>query len=417
MIQVDREGLLRRFLRYVQKDTQSKDGADSYPSTPGQREFMQELATELEELGLQDVSVDAHCYLTATIPGTSAREVPVIGLIAHVDTSPEVSGSGVKPVIHENYRGGPIRLPGDPEVVIDPEDNPALAACVGHDIITSDGRTLLGADDKAGVAEIVTAAEYLLRHPEVEHGMIRLAFTPDEETGRGTDFFDVGAFGADYAYTVDGETVGEIENETFCADSMTIRFLGVNVHPGYAKGKLVNAIKLAASLVERLPKDGLSPETTEGREGYVHPHGISGGVERAEVRFLIRDFTVEGLKEKEKFLEKLARSVIRSEPRARVEVQVKESYRNMKFKLDEDPRVVEYALEAVRRAGLEPKLASIRGGTDGARLCYAGLLTPNIFTGGHNFHSKREWISLQDMEKTVETLIHLVQIWAEREGT
>lgn len=414
MVKIDRDRMMQRFFRYVQRDTQSKEDVDGYPSTATQTKFMRELASELEELGLQDVRLDKHSYLTATIPATTGEKVPVIGLIAHVDTSPEVSGKGVKPVIQRNYQGGPIRLPGDLDVVIDPEENPALSACIGHDIITSDGTTLLGADDKAGVAEIVTAAECLLAHPEIEHGTVRLAFTPDEEVGRGTDFFDVKAFGADYAYTVDGEVVGEIENETFCADSMTVRFLGVNVHPGYAKGKLVNAIKLTSRLIDKLPKDSLSPETTEGREGYVHPHAISGGVETAEVKLLIRDFTVEGLKEKEAALENLARSVVENEPRARVETDVKESYRNMRYKLDGDPKVVDYALEAVRRAGVEPKLASIRGGTDGARLCYEGLLTPNIFTGGHSFHSKREWISLQDMEKAVETLIHLLQVWAEK---
>jgi len=411
------ERVVERFLRYVQFDTQSKEGVDEYPSTPGQRVFLQELSKELQALGLKDVELDSHFYLTATLPGNLGREVPVIGLIAHVDTSPEVSGARVKPVVHRNYGGGELVLPGDPSVRISPDTDPDLSRCLGHDIITSDGTTLLGADDKAGIAEIVAAVEYLLEHPEVKHGTVRLAFTPDEEVGRGTDYFDVERFGANYAYTVDGGPAGEVENETFCADSMTFRFHGINVHPGYAKGKLVNAIKLAARFIDKLPKDGLSPETTEGREGYVHPHAISGGVELAEVKFLIRDFTVEGLKEKERFLERLAMRVVRRVPAARVEFQLRESYRNMKYKLDEDPKVVEYALEAVRRAGLEPKLASIRGGTDGARLCYQGLLTPNLFTGGHNFHSKREWICVEDMRKAAEVIVHLVQIWAERTGS
>ena len=413
-MEIDREALLERFLRYVQKDTQSQEGVEAYPSTAKQTDFLKELAEELKALGLQDVHLDEHSYLTATLPATTSKEVPVIGLIAHVDTSPEVSGANVKPVIHRNYQGQVLRLPGDPDVVLDPAENEELRKHIGEDIITSDGTTLLGADDKAGIAEILTAVEYLLQHPEIEHGKIRLAFTPDEEVGRGTDFFDVKAFGADYAYTVDGESAGQIANETFCADTMTVRFHGVNVHPGYAKGKLVNAIKLVAKFIEKLPKDRLSPETTEGKEGYVHPYVLEGGVEKAEVKLLIRDFTVEGLKEKEDFLAKLAAEVVEEEPRARVETEVKESYRNMRYKLDEEPKVVEYAMEAVRRAGMEPVLSSIRGGTDGARLSYQGLLTPNIFTGGHNFHSKREWISLQDMERAVKTLVNLVQVWAEK---
>ncbi len=413
-MEIDREALLNRFLRYVQKDTQSQEGVEAYPSTSKQTDFLRELAEELKALGLHDVHLDEHSYLTATLPATTSKEVPVIGLIAHVDTSPEVSGANVKPVIHRNYQGQVLRLPGDPDVVLDPAENEELRKHVGEDIITSDGTTLLGADDKAGIAEILTAVEYLLQHPEIEHGKIRLAFTPDEEVGRGTDFFDVKAFGAEYAYTVDGESAGQIENETFCADTMTVRFHGVNVHPGYAKGKLVNAIKLMARFVEKLPKDRLSPETTEGKEGYVHPYVLEGGVEKAEVKLLIRDFTVEGLKEKEDFLAKLAAEIVEEEPRARVETEVRESYRNMRYKLDEEPKVVEYAMEAVRRAGMQPVLSSIRGGTDGARLSYQGLLTPNIFTGGHNFHSKREWISLQDMERAVETLVNLVQVWAEK---
>lgn len=416
-MQVPTDRMVDRFLRYVKMDTQSREGTETYPSTPGQLAFQEELAKELHSLGLRDVQIDEHGYLTATLPGNVDAEVPVIGLIAHVDTSPEVSGANVNPVIHRDYQGGEIALPGDPTAVLTPETDPDLRQCLGQDIITSDGTTLLGADDKAGIAEIVTAVEFLIEHPEIRHGTIRLAFTPDEEIGRGTDYFDVRKFGANYAYTVDGGAAGEVENETFCADSMTVRFHGVNVHPGYAKGKLINAIKLAARFIDKLPKDRLSPETTEGREGYVHPHAINGGVETAEVKFLIRDFTVEGLKQKERYLERLAQRVVRQVPGAKVDFQVRESYRNMKYKLDEEPKVVEYALEAVRRAGLEPRLSSIRGGTDGARLCYQGLLTPNLFTGGHNFHSKREWICVRDMVKAVETIVHLVQIWAEdREG-
>jgi tripeptide aminopeptidase len=331
-----------------------------------------------------------------------------------MDTSPEVSGANVKPILHENYQGGDIQLPGDPTQVIRFDETPALKNQIGHDIFTSDGTTLLGADDKAGITEIFTAVQYLLDHPEIKHGTIRIAITPDEEVGRGTEHFDVKKFGADFAYTVDGETVGEIENETFCADSVVITVHGINMHPGYAKGKLVNGIKVAAEIVANLPKDRLSPETTEGREGYVHPHAIQGGVETTTIKFLIRDFTVEGLHEKEVFLKEIAETALKEFPGATMDFEVQESYRNMRYKLDEEPRVVEYALEAVKRAGIEPHLSIIRGGTDGSRLSYEGLLTPNIFTGGHNFHSKLEWVSVQDMEKTVETLVHLAQIWAEK---
>ncbi len=409
------ETVLERFLRYVRYDTQSSEDSATFPSTEKQKELASVLVQELRQIGLT-ARMDEHGYVWGELPGTSARHIPTIGFIAHLDTSPDVSGAGVKPVIHHKYRGGDIVLPGEPQVTIRAADNPALAQQIGNDIVTSDGTTLLGADDKAGIAEILTALEYLTTHPEIEHGPIKVAITPDEEVGQGTKFFDVQAFGADYAYTVDGETVGEIENETFCADTVVITIHGVNVHPGYAKGKLVNAIKIAAELLEQLPKDHLSPETTAGREGYVHPNNITGGVEQTVIKFLIRDFTVEGLKAHEELLRSLAENVVASHPPARLTFAVEESYRNMKYKLDEDPKVVDYALEAVRRVGLAPKLSLIRGGTDGARLCYQGLLTPNIFTGGHNFHSRQEWISVQDMEKAVAVLVELVRVWAEREA-
>lgn len=409
------ETVLERFLRYVRYDTQSAEDAPTYPSTEKQKELARLLVEELKAMGLH-AWMDEHGYVRGELPANSSKRIPTIGLIAHLDTSPEVSGAGVKPQLHRNYQGGDLGLPGDPSVVIRAAENQALAAQMGHDIVTSDGTTLLGADDKAGIAEIFTALQYLVDHPEIEHGPIKVAITPDEEVGTGTKFFDVNEFGADYAYTVDGETVGEIENETFCADTVVMTIRGVNVHPGYAKGKLVNAIKIAAEIIDQLPKNALSPETTEGREGYVHPHHIAGGVEATTVKFLIRDFTVEGLKKHEEMLRLLAEKVVAHHPKARLEFVVEESYRNMKYKLDEDPKVVEYALEAVRRAGVEPHLTMIRGGTDGARLCYQGLLTPNIFTGGHNFHSKQEWISVQDMEKAVDVLVHLLQVWAEREG-
>jgi tripeptide aminopeptidase len=292
--------------------------------------------------------------------------------------------------------------------------NPALEDCIGHDIITTDGTTLLGADNKAGIAEILGAIQHLKENPEIKHGAIRIAFTVDEEVGTGTKYFDVKKFAADFAYTIDGETAGEIEDETFCADSAIVHINGVNVHPGYAKNRLVNAVKIASYLVDQLPKDGMSPETTEKREGFLHPHGIKGGVEKCEVSFLVRDFDVEGLKDKEQYLKNLADEVEKKFPKSSLSVEIKESYRNMKIVLDKHPEVVENAIEAVARTGLKPIRNLIRGGTDGARLSFMGVPTPNIFTGGHNFHSKREWISIQDMAKAVETIVHLCQIWAER---
>ncbi len=403
--------MIDRFVLYARHDTQSSETSESYPSTEKQKILGMALVDELKGMGLEDVRMDTYGYVTATLPATTKKETPTIGLIAHMDTSPDVSGQDVKPTFHENYRGGDIQLPGDTSRVIRADENPALKDQIGNTIITSDGTTLLGADNKAGVAEIFTALEYLKDHPEIKHGRIRVAITPDEEVGEGTKYFDIGEFGADFAYTIDGETAGEVENETFCADSVVLTFCGVNVHPGYAKGKMVNSMKIAADLLDRLPKDGLSPETTEKREGYVHPNSLSGNVEKTTIKFLIRDFTVEGLVEKEEFLKKLAEDVTKDYPRAAMEFTVEESYRNMRYKLDENPQVTEYALEAVRRSGLEPVPNIIRGGTDGARLSYMGLLTPNIFTGGHNFHSRLEWVSVEDMLKAVEVIANLVGIW------
>ena len=405
--------VLDRFFKYVPYDTQSAEDAETYPSTEKQKILAKVLVEDLKEIGLSDAGMDEHGYVTATLEANTKKKIPTLGLIAHMDTSPDVSGKDVKPHIHKNYQGGDIVLPGDTSQVILESDNPNLREQIGNDVITSDGTTLLGADNKAGIAEIFDALHYIVQHPEIEHGRIRVAITPDEEVGNGTKYFDVKAFAADYAYTVDGETAGEIENETFCADSVTIKIHGHNVHPGYAKDKLVNSIKIASEFIEKLPKDGLSPETTEKREGYVHPHHVSGGIETTTIKFLIRDFEEDGLKEKEAMLKELAESVVKKHPKAKLDFEVEESYRNMRFKLDEDPKVVEHAMEAVRRAGVEPKLNLIRGGTDGARLCYEGLLTPNIFTGGHNFHSKLEWISIQDMERAVETIVHLIQVWTE----
>lgn len=404
-----------RFLKYTSFDTQSSEESTTFPSTEKQKILGAELAKELHAMGLADAQMDENGYVTATIPATSAKpKVPVIGLISHMDTSPEVTGANVKPVIHRKYAGGDIALPADPSIVITLADNPDLKEKIGEDIITADGTTLLGADNKAGIAEIFDAAQILLAHPEIAHGTIRICITPDEEVGQGTKFFDVAKFGAQYAYTIDGEHLGDVENETFSADSMTFLFKGKNIHPGYAKNKLINSIKIAARFIDALPKDSLSPETTEKREGYVHPYVLSGGIEETSVKFLIRDFTVEGLKEKEGMLEGLARRIVADHPGADVAIRVEESYRNMVYVLEKHPRVIEYAMEAIRRIGVEPHLASIRGGTDGARLSYMGIPTPNIFAGEHSFHSKREWVSIQDMQKAVRAILHLVAIWEEK---
>ncbi len=405
---------LDRFLTYVKFDTQSSEESDTYPSTMKQLDLSRHLVKELNELGLQDVELTKHGYVFATLPANTDKKVPTIGLIAHVDTSPEVSGKDVNPIINANYQGGDIVLKNDPVQVIEFAQNPALKQCIGHDIITTDGTTLLGADNKAGIAEIIGALTYLIEHPEIKHGKLRIAFTVDEEVGTGTEHFDVKQFDADYAYTIDGETVGEIEDETFCADTAIITIKGVNVHPGYAKNQMINGIKIGSELLERLPKDRLSPETTEKREGYLHPHAMKGSVENTEIVFLVRDFTVEGLKEKEEFLQTICNELSGKYTPASLSMEIKESYRNMKYKIDEHPKVVEYALEAVKRSGVEPIKNIIRGGTDGARLSYMDLPTPNVFTGGHNFHSQKEWISIQDMEKAVETIINLVQIWVEK---
>jgi len=406
---------VERFLRYVTFDTQSDENSTSYPSTAKQLELLKHLVTELKALGLSDAAMDEHGYVFATIPANTRKKgVPVIGLIAHVDTSPEMPGAGVKAIIHRNYQGQDLVLPEDPSAVLRFADNPALKEQIGNDIITASGTTLLGADNKAGVAEIVAAAEHLLKHPEIPHGTIRLGFTPDEEVGAGTKFFDVAKFGAAYAYTVDGETLGEIEMETFSADAMTVTFQGFNTHPGYAKGKMINAIKIAADFICRLPKDRLSPESTSGYDGYVHPYVVNASVEKTSVKLLIRDFKTPGLKEKEALLEKLAMETVSAYPGASVECKVEESYRNMKEVLDRHPESVENAREAIRRAGLEVRMRPIRGGTDGSRLCFMGLPTPNIFAGEHNFHSRLEWISTQDMHRAVETLVNLVQVWEEK---
>jgi tripeptide aminopeptidase len=373
------------------------------------------LVNELNAVGATDVTMDEHGYVMGTIPATTSKpHVPVIGFIAHVDTSPEMQGHDVRPIVHKSYDGSDIVLPDDPSAVLRPSADAALAAQIGHDIVTASGHTLLGADDKAGVAEIVAAAEYLIAHPEIPHGTVRVAFTPDEEIGRGATRFDVGRFGAICAYTLDGGNAGELEWESFSADAMTVTFKGFNTHPGYAKGRMVNAIKLAADFVSRLPKGELSPETTEAYEGYVHPYVMDASVERTAVRILIRDFSTAGLEEKETFVEQLARAVVADCEGAAVEIVISESYRNMREILEGYPEVVECAREAIRRSGLTPIERPIRGGTDGSRLSFMGLPTPNLFAGEHNFHSRLEWVSAQDMDKAVETIVNLCRVWEER---
>ncbi|NNK38311.1 MAG: peptidase T [Xanthomonadales bacterium] len=407
---------VERFLDYVTFDTQSSETSDSFPSTPGQLVLLEKLRDELRSLGLDDAVMDENGYVFATLPPAPSKEqAPVIGFIAHVDTSPEMSGKDVKALVHENYDGSDLQLPDDPAAVIPVADNPLLAGQVGNTLITASGTTLLGADNKAGVAEIMAAVEYLLAHPEIEHGPVRIGFTPDEEVGNGTKYFDVERFGAHCAYTMDGETLGELQVETFSADAITATFHGFNTHPGFAKGKMINAIKVAAEFITRLPSDGLAPETTSGYEGFVHPYVMEAGVEQTSVKLLVRDFETPKLQEMERLVERLAGEAAAEFPGARFEIEVEESYRNMKEVLDGHPDVVENALEAIRRAGIEPRVEPIRGGTDGSRLCFMGLPTPNIFAGEHNFHSRFEWISTYDMHKAVEVIIELCQVWAEQD--
>ncbi|WP_031336867.1 peptidase T [Rhodopseudomonas sp. B29] len=408
-------GVTERFLRYVAIDTQSDPASKTCPSTEKQKTLGALLAQELRELGLADAHLDEHGYVYATIPATTDKpNVPVVCFCAHMDTSPDCSGAGVKPQIWKDYRGGDITLPGDPSQVIRFAEHPALADQIGHDIITTDGTTLLGADNKAGVAEIMDAAAFLLAHPEIKHGTLKILFTPDEEIGRGVDKADLKKLGADFAYTMDGESAGHIEDETFSADSAVVTIEGVSAHPGFAKGKIEHAIKIAAAIVERLPKDHCSPETTEGREGFLHPVGISGTLEKATLSFIVRDFSETGLKEKEALLQSIVDGVMRAYPRSRASIAIGEQYRNMKQVLDQHPELVENAKEAIRRTGLEPVLAPIRGGTDGARLSFMGLPCPNVFAGEHAFHSRLEWVSRQDMEKAVQTIVHLAMIFEEK---
>ncbi|MBD3409545.1 MAG: peptidase T [Ignavibacteriales bacterium] len=404
---------VERFLRYVKYDTQSDEDSTTFPSAEKQKVLLADLAKELQELGLSDAHMNEHGYVIATLPSNTDKDVPTIGFIAHADTSPAVSGKNVEPIVHKSYQGGDIALPKD-GTVIKAADNPQLAGMIGWDIITADGSTLLGADNKCGVAEIVDAVAYFLRHPEAKHGEIKIAFTPDEEVGRGAEKFDVNAFGAKYAYTVDGQTRGEIESETFSADGMIFKFKGVGIHPGLAKGKLVHSVKAAAAFVDLLPKDRLSPETTEGREGFVHITSINGAEAETVVKFIIRDFDAEKLKEYEDELVGYANQAVADFPGSSFDYEVNEQYRNMKYILDKHPQVVENAVEALKRLEIEPILTPIRGGTDGSRLSYMGLPTANIFAGEHSFHAKTEWVAVQDMHMAVRFIVEIAKVWEEK---
>lgn len=407
--------VLERFLKYVTIDTQSDPYSASSPSTEKQKNLGRLLVEELKEIGISDAALDEFGYVYATIPATTGKEgVPVICFCSHMDTSPDCSGEGVKPVIHRNYGGGDLVLPDDVSVVLKPADHPDLKEQVGNDIVTASGTTLLGADNKAGVAEIMDAAAFLMQHPEIPHGKIRILFTPDEEIGRGVDKVDLDRLAADFAYTVDGETLGSIENETFSADFAVLKVNGVSSHPGFARGNMESALKIASEIVSCLPKDKLSPESTGGKEGFIHPVAMRGTVEEAVVEFILRDFDDSELLNHERILKAIAEEVIEGYPHSSFSLEVKQQYRNMKRVLDQYPQLMEYAEEAIKRAGLSPKLQSIRGGTDGSRLSFMGLPCPNIFAGEHAFHGKQEWVSVQDMQKAVETIVNIALVWEER---
>lgn len=415
MNQMEFPGMLERFFSYVKIDTQSSEESTDFPSTQKQLNLSNKLKEELKAMGLDKVEVTKWGYVLATLKTNQDKEknVPTIALIAHVDTSPDVSGENVNPQIHKNYDGGDIVLSQDGSVVLKIEEHPYLKEKKGETLITTDGSTLLGADNKAGITEIICALEFLIKNPDCPRPNIRVIFTPDEEVGRGTEHITTEEIKADYGYTIDGEKLGEIEDETFCADSVEIKITGVNVHPGYAKDKLVNAIKIGTEIVEDFPKDRMSPETTEKREGYIHPYHFSGGGEETIIKILIRDFEEKGLKEKEAFIKDIVDSMAEKYPKANIDFTVRESYRNMKIVLDKHPVVIEKAIKAIKMAGLKPEKTIIRGGTDGARLSFMGLPTPNVFTGGSNFHSKYEWITLEDMQKASEVIVHLMKLWSE----
>jgi tripeptide aminopeptidase len=401
-----------RFIRYAKIDTQSDPTTNTCPSTEKQKNLGNLLVKELKEMGIVDAELDAHGYVYATLNSNSTKTIPTICFCSHMDTSPDCSGANVNPIIHKNYNGQDIVLPNDTTQIIKAADHPALLEQLGNDIITADGTTLLGADNKAGVAEIMDAIHYLLNNPQIKHGDIKVLFTPDEEIGRGTDKINLQKLNAKYAYTMDGETLGHIENETFSADAVTITIKGFPTHPGFAKNKMQHAIKIAAEIIQQLPKNK-TPETTEKKEPFIHPTSINGGLERIEIKFIIRAFDTTTLLELEEELRLIVIDALKNYDKCSYEFNVTEQYRNMKDVLDNCPHVVDYAIEAVKRSGIKPVLSSIRGGTDGSRLSFMGLPCPNIFAGEHAFHSKQEWVSVHDMQKAVETIVHLVSIWEE----
>ncbi len=403
-----------RFMRYVQVDTQSDPQSSNQPTTEKQKDLGRILAHELKEMGIGDAHMDEYGYVYATIPATTSKKVPVICFCAHVDTAPDCSGTGVKPILHKDYKGQNIILPDDPAQVLRMSDYPYLQKLIGHDIITGSGTTLLGSDDKAGVAEIMDMAALLMQHKEIEHGAIKILFTPDEEVGKGTVKVDLTKLGADFGYTLDGGEAGSLEDETFSADGVQVVIHGVIAHPGYAKDKMINAMKIAGEILAALPKDRLSPESTDGKRGFIHPVRVEGIAEKCTIDFIIRDFETAGLKKKEDYLRTQIEERMRTYPKASFEFHVTEQYRNMKEVLDVHPHVVDYAKEAIARAGLELKMESIRGGTDGSRLSFMGLPCPNLFAGEQAIHSKLEFISVQDMNKAVETMVHLVCICTEK---
>jgi len=404
-----------RFMRYVQIDTQSDPRSNTQPSTEKQKDLSRVLVKELKEMGITDAELDEFGYVYATIPAnTTKKDVPVLCFCAHVDTSPDSSGTNVKPILHKNFDGSDIVLPDDPAQIISTKEHPYLKERIGDDIITASGTTLLGADDKAGVAVIMDMANYLMTHPEIKHGAIRILFTPDEEIGRGVDKVDMKKLGADFGYTLDGGERGSFEDETFSADAVKVTIHGISAHPGYAKGKLQNALKVAGLILSSLPRDRFAPEATEGREGFVHPVSMEGSAEEAVIRFIVRDFETARLKTHEDELESYVAKAVRQYPGVTYTFEVKEQYRNMKEVLDKHPEVSEYAKEAIRRAGVEVKTSSARGGTDGSRLSFMGLPCPNIFTGEMAYHGKHEYVSVQDMQKSVQTIVHLAAIWEEK---
>lgn len=412
-IKISSTSLTDRFVKYVKIDTQSDSASPTTPSTAKQKDLGKVLVEELLEIGISDAHLDQHGYVYATIPSTTEKQIPVLCFCSHMDTSPDCSGANVKPIIHKNYQGEDLVLPDDQSVILRLAEHKDLKNQMGNDIITASGTTLLGADNKAGVAEIMEAAAYLMQNQQIKHGVIKILFTPDEEIGRGVDKVDLEKLGADIAYTIDGETLGSIEDETFSADGAKLIIKGVSAHPGFAKGQMESAIKILAEIIGALPKDKLSPESTSQKEGFIHPVGISGSVEQAEANFILRDFDDDLLKSHGETLEEIVKQVLTAYPKSAYSLTIKEQYRNMKQVLDKYPQIMANGIEALKRAGVTPLRQSIRGGTDGSRLSFMGLPCPNIFAGEHAFHGKQEWVSVQDMVKAVETIVHLVQVWEE----